>query len=75
MPKKVRELEKMLRKAGFVLKAGRKPGKGSHRNYEHPEVKKSQITISGNSGKDARRYQEDDVQDMINFVKRELGRN
>lgn len=53
MPKKVRDLVAELESAGFVNRGG----KGSHRNFVHPEVSKP-ITISGALGDDAKRYQE-----------------
>lgn len=53
MPRKVRELVRDLQKAGFVNRGG----KGDHRNFVHPKVAKP-ITISGNEGDDAKRYQE-----------------
>ncbi|HSN53547.1 MAG TPA: type II toxin-antitoxin system HicA family toxin [Candidatus Sulfomarinibacteraceae bacterium] len=56
MPKKVRELIRMLKKAGFVDRGG----KGSHRNFTHPSGVK--ITLSGRPSDDARRYQERDVE-------------
>ncbi len=52
MPPKVRELIEELEKAGFVNRGG----KGSHRNYAHPDVSKP-ITISGKPGDDAKHYQ------------------
>jgi predicted RNA binding protein YcfA (HicA-like mRNA interferase family) len=52
MPPKVRELETLLREAGFVDRAG----KGSHRNFVHPKVGRP-VTISGRPGDDAKRYQ------------------
>ena len=52
MPPKVRELIEELEKAGFVDRGG----KGSHRNFVHPDVSKP-ITISGRSGDDAKHYQ------------------
>ena len=45
MPPKVRELVADLERAGFVDRGG----KGSHRNFVHPNVAKP-ITISGNPG-------------------------
>lgn len=42
MPPKVRELIAELEKAGFVNRGG----KGSHRNYVHPDARKP-VTISG----------------------------
>ena len=52
MPPKVRELVAELERAGFVDRGG----KGSHRNFVHPNLTKP-ITISGNPGNDAKRYQ------------------
>lgn len=62
MPKKVRELVSALRKAGFIEKGG----KGSHRNFLHPKGVK--ITLSGQMGDDALRYQEKEVEDRISEV-------
>lgn len=53
MPRKIKDLIKDLEKAGFVNKGG----KGSHRNFAHPMLKKP-ITISGKDGADAKHYQE-----------------
>ena len=64
MPKKIRELKAMLRKAGFI----EKPGKGSHTNWIHP-LYQGKITISGNDGKDAQKYQENKVLRAIKEVK------
>jgi predicted RNA binding protein YcfA (HicA-like mRNA interferase family) len=52
VPPKIRELITQLESAGFVDWGG----KGSHRNYVHPKVARP-ITISGNPGDDAKRYQ------------------
>jgi predicted RNA binding protein YcfA (HicA-like mRNA interferase family) len=60
MPRKIRQLEGDLAKAGFTKTAG----KGSHRNWAHPKVK-SPVTISGQPGADAKRYQEKEVQQAI----------
>ena len=61
VPRKIRDLLKELRQAGFVLVAG---GKGSHRKFEHPAVKIPAI-ISGRDGDDAKPYQERHVADKI----------
>jgi predicted RNA binding protein YcfA (HicA-like mRNA interferase family) len=53
MPKKIRELISGLEKAGFINRGG----KGSHRNFIHPNVMKS-VVVSGNPGDDAKKYQE-----------------
>lgn len=52
MPPKIRDLIAELEKAGFKDRGG----KGSHRNFVHPNVVEP-ITISGKSGEDARHYQ------------------
>ena len=59
MPKKIRHLESMLKKAGFENLGG----KGSHRNYYHDNGYK--ITISGKAGDDAKKYQEKQVDEVI----------
>ena len=51
MPKKIRQLLLELAKWGFADRGG----KGSHRNLVHP--KGIRITISGNPGDDAKKYQ------------------
>jgi predicted RNA binding protein YcfA (HicA-like mRNA interferase family) len=51
MPPKIKELIDELEKAGFVNRGG----KGSHRNYTHPNG--SRITISGQLSDDAKPYQ------------------
>ncbi len=53
MPRKIRELITDLENAGFENRGG----KGSHRNFAHPKVKDI-VTISGQLGDDAKRYQE-----------------
>ena len=55
MPQKIRTLIKKLEEAGFENRGG----KGSHRNFLHP--KGVLVTISGNPGDDAKRYQEKEV--------------
>jgi len=52
MPPKISDLIGQLERAGFENRGG----KGSHRNYVHPNVLKP-VTISGNLGDDAKRYQ------------------
>ncbi len=53
MPRKIRQLIADLEKAGFINRGG----KGSHRNYTHPNCQQP-ITISGKIGDDAKTYQE-----------------
>jgi predicted RNA binding protein YcfA (HicA-like mRNA interferase family) len=52
MPPKIRDLIRDLERAGFEDRGG----KGNHRNYVHPKVRKP-VTISGKMGDDAKRYQ------------------
>lgn len=65
MPRKIRDLIRDLKKAGFADRGG----KGSHRNFAHPNVTKP-ITISGNEGDDAKHYQEKAVRLAIKEAKK-----
>ena len=65
MPRKVRDLIRDLQQAGFVDRGG----KGSHRNFVHPKVRKP-VTISGRSGDDALEYQEKAVRMAIAELKK-----
>ena len=65
MPKKIRELKSMLRKAGFSSR----PGKGSHTFWVHPALT-DRITISGSDGDDAQRYQEAEVQNVLRKLRK-----
>ena len=60
MPLKIRELIADLERAGFRSRGG----KGSHRNYVHPNVAKP-VTISGRPGDDAKAYQVRAVQEAL----------
>lgn len=60
MPKKIRELKSLLLKAGFSSV----PGKGSHIKWFHPLLP-GKLTLSGNDGDDAKRYQEKDVNNAL----------
>ena len=66
MPPKVRDLIAELEHVGFVNRGG----KGSHRNFVHPNVAKP-ITIAGRLGDDAKHYQVRAVQMAIEEVKNE----
>ncbi len=59
MPRKIRQLIADLEQAGFVNCGG----KGSHRNFTHP--KGLLVTISGQTGDDAKPYQEKLVRTKI----------
>ena len=64
MPKKVRELKAMLRKAGFFVRSG----KGSHSVWEHPDLS-DEIALSGGDVDDAKPYQESDVKKILRKLK------
>ncbi len=61
VPRKVRDLLKDLRKAGFVLMDG---GKGSHRKFRGKNGKVVMI-VPGRDGDDAQPYLERQVQEKI----------
>jgi predicted RNA binding protein YcfA (HicA-like mRNA interferase family) len=63
MPPKIRELEARLRKAGFVKQAA----SGSHRKWVHPSGKL--VVMSGHAGDDAKKYQEQIVQEALAHAK------
>jgi predicted RNA binding protein YcfA (HicA-like mRNA interferase family) len=63
MVKKIRELKRLLRKAGFRWR----PGKGSHTVWQHPRRAKP-VTLSGKDGSDAQRYQEQEVEEALRDV-------
>ena len=64
MPKKIRELKKLLRKAGFRVK----PARGSHSKWTHPQLPQS-IIIAGKEGSDAKPYLEKQVMDALTTLK------
>ena len=65
MPPKIKELINKLESAGFINRGG----KGSHRNYKHPEG--INITISGKLNSDAKPYQEKDVKKALERIRNE----
>lgn len=62
MPPKIRDLVQNLESAGFVNRGG----KGSHRNFRHPQG--VNITLSGATAQDAKRYQIRDVKRAIELI-------
>lgn len=56
MPRKLRDLIRDMRAAGFRELPGR--GKGDHAVWAHPLAPSNQLTVDGQPGDDARRYQE-----------------
>ncbi|MDJ0727676.1 MAG: type II toxin-antitoxin system HicA family toxin [Prochloraceae cyanobacterium] len=65
MPKKIKELKALLKKAGFI----QKPGKGSHTNWIHP-LYSGKITLAGKDSNDAKKYQEREIFKAITEVER-----
>jgi predicted RNA binding protein YcfA (HicA-like mRNA interferase family) len=65
VPRKIRELVKDLRAAGFSLLPG--GGKGSHRKFTHDDYPGA-VTLSGKDGDDAKKYQEKQVKQAIEEV-------
>ena len=59
MARKIRDLIRELSRAGFMNRGG----KGSQRNFEHPQG--ARVTISGQEGDDAKPYQEREVRRAI----------
>jgi predicted RNA binding protein YcfA (HicA-like mRNA interferase family) len=59
MPKKIRELIRELKMAGFIDRGG----KGSHRSFMHPSG--VALTVSGQLGDDAKPYQIKSVREKI----------
>jgi predicted RNA binding protein YcfA (HicA-like mRNA interferase family) len=68
MPQKIRELKARLRKAGFTFR----PGKGSYIVFRHPHLPGERLVLSGSDGDDAQRYQEKDVQDVLEKLRNKL---
>lgn len=60
MPPKIRDLIKNLEDHGFKNRGG----KGIHRNFENEQTG-ARITISGNLGDDAKKYQEKEVKKVL----------
>jgi len=66
MPRKIRELIRDLKAAGFYEIPG--GGKGSHRKWTHGGYLGA-VTLSGKDGDDAKPYQERQVKQAIEKVK------
>ena len=60
---KIRKLKAELRKAGFLYE----PGKGSHTRWYHQQDHSIKVTLSGNDGDDADKYQ---IKQVRNALKR-----
>jgi len=67
MPQKISDLLKLLKDAGFTEIAG--AGKGSHRKLVHSKYPGA-VTVSGKLSDDAKRYQEKQVTQAVEVVKK-----
>ncbi|MDE0145697.1 MAG: type II toxin-antitoxin system HicA family toxin [Nitrospira sp.] len=66
MPRKIRVLIQELKEAGFYeIRGG---GKGAHRKFAHVKYAGA-VTLSGQSGDDAKLYQEQQVKQAVERVK------
>ena len=66
MPRKIRQLIKELKKAGFEQVSG--AGKGFHRKFVQDRFPGA-VTLSGKEGADAKQYQEREVKNAIEKIK------
>jgi len=62
VPKKIRELKAMLKKAGFACRREK-----IHEVWQHPGRAKP-VILSGNDGRDAKKYQEKEVAEALRDV-------
>lgn len=65
MPRKIRELKRLLLQVGFVYQ----PAKGSHSKWTHPQLSQS-IILAGNDSKDAKLYLEKQVDKALEELAR-----
>lgn len=63
MPKKLKEIRKILKEAGFSCKQA----KGSHEKWSHPLLKRP-IVIAGKDSKDAKAYLERQVERSLEEI-------
>jgi predicted RNA binding protein YcfA (HicA-like mRNA interferase family) len=64
MPRKIKELKRLLRKAGFIDK----PAKGSHTKWTHPRLSQA-IIIAGKDSSDAKPYLEKQVDEALDTLR------
>ena len=64
MPRKIRQLNADLERAGWEVEAG---GKGSHRKFAHARSPRK-VILSGAAGADAHHYQEKLVKNAMREV-------
>jgi len=66
MPPKIRQLKASLREAG----AYQVTQEGSHTKWKRPLLSSNIVILSGNNGDDAKSYQEKNVKNMLEDIKR-----
>lgn len=66
MPRKIRQVLKAYKKAGFFVVHG--AGKGDHRKLKHEKFSGS-IILDGKEGSDARPYQEKQLKQALENIK------
>lgn len=65
MPRKIRELRRDLRQAGWIIDHQT----GSHQRWRHTLVADLDITLAGADGADAKPYMEKDVREAVRRAK------
>ncbi len=68
MPRKIRELKRLLLKAGFLCKNIR----GSHAKWVHPGLSQT-IIMAGKDSSDAKPYQEKQISEAIEELRKTEG--
>ncbi len=66
MPRKLRELRRDLRRAGYYIARQR----GSHENWKHDLVPEVRVVLTGKDSVDAKVYQEDEVQEALRLLRK-----
>ena len=66
MPPKIPQLQANLLREGFEWR----PAKGSHTFWTHPQLPGDSVTLSGNDGADAKPYQEREVREILEKLRR-----
>jgi len=64
MPKKIKELKKMLQRAGFECMRTR----GSHERWIHPNLPELPVTLAGKDSQDAKPY----LEKLVNIALKKL---
>ncbi len=67
MPRKIRQLLKDYKKAGFYHLKGQ--DHGDHKKFRHPNLTIT-VIVDGQDGDDARRYQEKQLQEALAELKK-----